>query len=58
MSTELKFWRNPDDDCWYFQHPEPGEEPMGPYDTKSEMLDDKRGIERTVSSEKWQQLSR
>ena len=53
----LKFWRDDVDGVWWFQNPDDTAGPMGPYDTKSEMLDDKRGIERTCETAAWKQIT-
>lgn len=54
--VELDFWRDKETDCWWFTNPDPDGPAMGPYDTKAEMLDDKRGIERTMKTRTWQDI--
>lgn len=51
----LKVWRG-EDGNWWLEHPVEDEPPMGPYSTKAEAMDDKRGIERTVNSAAWRSL--
>jgi hypothetical protein len=55
---ELRAWRDQETDCWWFTNPDPDGPAMGPYRTKAEMLDDKRGIERTMRTKTWQQIMR
>lgn len=53
--TELKVWKG-EDGNWWLEHPVEDEPPMGPYSTKAEAMDDKRGVERTVNSATWRSL--
>lgn len=53
--TVLKVWKG-EDGKWWMEHPVHDEPPMGPYETKAEAMDDKRGIERTVNSAAWRSL--
>ena len=53
MAEQLKAWLDPVTDCWWFTNPDPDGPAMGPYETKAEMLDDKRGIERTMLTKTW-----
>lgn len=41
---------------WWFANPAEPSDWIGPYQTKAEMLADKRGVERTVASKKWLQF--
>ena len=53
---KLNHWLDQTDGCWWFQHPDPSEGPIGPYDTKREMLEDKAGVERTTETKTWQEI--
>lgn len=53
---ELRHWQDKTNGYWFFQHPDPKEPAIGPYDTRREMLEDKAGIERTIKTKTWIQL--
>lgn len=41
------------DDGWWITDVPPGVEEMGPYFTKAQAEEDRRGVERTLKSIKW-----